>query len=76
VIVHTLNRRSVGLVVDRILDIVEADLSVQRPPGRKGVLGSIVVQGKVTEILDVDGIIRAQDPTFFAEVLVLTGVAS
>ena len=76
VIVHTLNRHSVGLVVDRILDIVEADLSVQRPPSRKGVLGSIVVQGKVTEILDVDGIIRAQNPTLFAEELVLTGVAS
>ncbi|MGO8720127.1 MAG: chemotaxis protein CheW [Acidobacteriaceae bacterium] len=76
VIVHTLDRRSVGLVVERILDIVEDDLSTRRPASRKGVLGSIVVQGRVTEILDVDGIIRTQDPTFFAEEPVLTGVAS
>jgi two-component system chemotaxis sensor kinase CheA len=76
VIVHTLDRRSVGMVVERILDIVEDDLSTRRPASRKGVLGSIVIQGKVTEILDVDGIIRAQDPTFFAEEAVLTGVAS
>lgn len=76
VIVHTLDLRSVGLVVERILDIVEDDLSTRRPPSRKGVLGSIVVQGRVTEILDVDGTIRAQDPTFFVEEPVLTGVAS
>ncbi len=76
VIVHTLDLRSVGLVVERILDIVEDDLSTRRPASRKGVLGSIVVQGRVTEILDVDGAIRAQDPTFFAEEPVLTGVAS
>lgn len=76
VIVHTLNLRSIGLVVERILDIVEDDFSTRRPASRKGVLGSIVVQGKVTEILDVDGIIRAQDPTFFAEDQVWTGVAS
>jgi two-component system chemotaxis sensor kinase CheA len=76
VIVHTLNLRSVGLVVERILDIVEDDLATRGPASRKGVLGSIVVQGKVTEILDVDGIIRVQDPTFFDLQQVLTGVAS
>ena len=76
VIVHTRNLRSVGLVVDRILDIVEDDLSTRRPASRKGVLGSIVVQGKVTEILDVDSIIRVQDPTFFEPEQSLTGVAS
>ncbi|MGC1870947.1 MAG: chemotaxis protein CheW [Acidobacteriaceae bacterium] len=76
VIVHTRNRRSVGLVVERILDIVEDDLATRRPASREGVLGSFVVQGKVTEILDVDGIIRVQDPTFFAQEQSLTGVAS
>ncbi|MFZ0515749.1 MAG: chemotaxis protein CheW [Acidobacteriaceae bacterium] len=76
VIVHTRNQRSVGLVVERILDIVEDDLATRRPASREGVLGSFVVQGKVTEILDVDGIIRAQDPTFFDAEQLLTGVAS
>jgi two-component system chemotaxis sensor kinase CheA len=76
VIVHTRNLRSVGLVVERILDIVEDDLATRRPASRDGVLGSFVVQGKVTEILDVDGIIRVQDPTFFAQEQSMTGVAS
>jgi two-component system chemotaxis sensor kinase CheA len=75
VIVHTQSHRSVGMVVDRIMDIVESDLSARRPPNRRGVLGSIVVQDKVAEILDVDEVIRVHDPTFFAEEPSLRGVA-
>ncbi|MGH9344624.1 MAG: chemotaxis protein CheW, partial [Terriglobia bacterium] len=45
VVVHTRNGRSVGLLVDRILDIVEDDLSSRRPSSRKGILGSVVIQG-------------------------------
>jgi hypothetical protein len=30
-------------------------------------LGSVVVQGRVTELLDVKGIIQATDPDFFRE---------
>lgn len=67
VVVHTRNGRSVGLLVDRILDIVEDDLSTRRPSSRKGILGSVVIQGKVTEMLDLSVLIRAQDPSFFAE---------
>lgn len=67
VIVHTWQDRSVGLVVDRILDIVEDDLSTRRPSSRKGTLGSAVIQNKVTEMLDLSALIRAQDPAFFAE---------
>lgn len=67
VVVHTRNGRSVGLLVERILDIVEDDLSTRRPSSRKGVLGSVVIQGKVTEMLDLGVLIRAQDPSFFAE---------
>jgi two-component system chemotaxis sensor kinase CheA len=44
----------VGLVVDQILDIVEESLTVQRPASRPGVLGSAVIQGRVTELLDME----------------------
>ncbi|MGH9351423.1 MAG: chemotaxis protein CheW [Terriglobia bacterium] len=67
VVVHTRNGRSVGLLVDRILDIVEDDLSTRRPSSRKGILGSVVIQGKVMEMLDLSVLIRAQDPSFFVE---------
>jgi chemotaxis protein histidine kinase CheA len=57
VVVYTQNGRSIGLVVDRILDIVEEAFVMQRQSGRRGVLGSAVIQKRVTDILDVPGLI-------------------
>ena len=59
VVVYSEQGRSVGLVVDRILDIVEATFAMQRQDGRTGVLGSAVIQKRVTDILDVPGLIAA-----------------
>jgi len=58
VIVYTKNDVSIGLVVDRIMDIVEECLNVQRTIVRPGVLGSAVIEKKVTELLDVESVIR------------------
>jgi two-component system chemotaxis sensor kinase CheA len=65
VVVYTDQDRSVGLVVDRILDIAHEKVSARKYLGRQGTLGSLVVQGRVTELLDVKGIIQAADPDFF-----------
>jgi two-component system chemotaxis sensor kinase CheA len=46
-------RRSMGLVVDQIVDIVEDRLDIQVGSDRPGVLGSAVVRGQATEILDI-----------------------
>jgi len=67
VIVYSEHGRSVGLVVDQILDAVEALLSCRQHVGGEGTLGSAVVQGKVTDILDVHGVIRRAAPGFFAQ---------
>ena len=65
VVVYSEHGRSVGLVVDRILDIVEQTIT-DKPRGAKhGILGSAVIAGKVTDLLDVHGIIRSTDPHFF-----------
>ena len=45
--------RSMGLVVDEIVDIVEDKLDIQVGSDRAGVLGSAVVAGQATEIIDV-----------------------
>ena len=58
VIVHTQGSRTVGLVVDRIVDIVEEVVNVQRTSVRPGVLGSAIIEKRVTELLDVEGVIR------------------
>jgi chemotaxis protein histidine kinase CheA len=67
VVVYTDQGRSVGLVVDRILDIAHEKVAARKQTGREGTLGSLVVQGRVTELLDVKGIIQAADPNFFKD---------
>src|SRR3974377_2010001 len=59
VVVYSNQGRSVGLVVDRILDIVEESFVMQRQVGRTGVLGAAVIQKRVTDIVDVPGLIAA-----------------
>jgi two-component system chemotaxis sensor kinase CheA len=47
-----------GLVVERIVDIVEDSAEVKYPASRAGVLYSAVIQGRVTEMIDVPAILR------------------
>ena len=70
VVVYTDQNRSVGIVVDRILDIAHESVKSQKHSGRKGSLGSVVVQNRVTELRDVKGITQEADPSFFAEPVV------
>ena len=66
VVVYVENGRAVGLIVGRISDIVEEAVVLQPQAETKGLLGSAVVQGKVTGFLDVPALIRAVNPTFCA----------
>ena len=50
--------RRVGLVVGRIHDIVSESLKLQPWAGRRGLIGSAIVQNEVTALLDVPGILR------------------
>lgn len=61
VVVHTNGGRSVGLIVERILDIVEENVAEEQPPSREGVKGSLVIQGRVTEILDLERLMRSHE---------------
>ncbi|RMF05607.1 MAG: hybrid sensor histidine kinase/response regulator, partial [Alphaproteobacteria bacterium] len=45
--------RSMGLAVDEILDIVEEELDIELNSETSGIIGTAVVSGKVTEIIDV-----------------------
>jgi two-component system chemotaxis sensor kinase CheA len=45
--------RSMGLVVDEIVDIVDDRLDIQVQGSGAGVIGSAVIRGQATEILDV-----------------------
>jgi two-component system chemotaxis sensor kinase CheA len=65
VIVYSEQGRSIGIVVEQILDVVEESISVRSQAAREGVVGSAVVQGWVTDLLDVHGVIRRFDASFF-----------
>jgi two-component system chemotaxis sensor kinase CheA len=45
--------RSMGLVVDEIVDIVEERLHIEVAGGAEGILGSAVIKGQATEVIDV-----------------------
>jgi two-component system chemotaxis sensor kinase CheA len=67
VVVYSGDGRHVGLVVGRIVDIVEETLVSRSRSNRPGVLFSAVVQGRVTEFLDLKAIIRSAEPQFFEQ---------
>ena len=64
VVVYSEAGRSVGLVVDRILDIVDQTLALENTGQRPGVLGSTVIQKRVTDLLDVASLVRVAIPGF------------
>jgi len=52
VLVFTEQDRSMGLVVDEIVDIVEDRLKVEITADRPGLIGSAVISGKATDVVD------------------------
>jgi two-component system chemotaxis sensor kinase CheA len=58
VVVYASDGRHVGLIVDRIIDITEESITVQSGAHRRGVSFTAVVQGQVTEFLDVEALLR------------------
>lgn len=62
VVVFTERGTSVGLIVDQVLDIVEADLTGLHSAHSNGVIGTAVIGGKITDLLDYQAVIHAIDP--------------
>ncbi|MDB4972738.1 MAG: two-component system, chemotaxis family, sensor kinase CheA [Myxococcaceae bacterium] len=56
VLVHSTSERDIGFVVDAIEDVIQQERTSQRRAGRPGTLGSSVIQGRVTEIIDAHAV--------------------
>jgi len=65
VVVFNDGEHSVGIVVDQILDVVEEAIEIREKSSRKGLLGSAVLGGRVTDILDLNSILRSSAPAWF-----------
>ncbi|MGH8891496.1 MAG: chemotaxis protein CheW, partial [Acidothermaceae bacterium] len=74
VIVYTQGRRSVGLVVDAVVDIASEAPKSRGDVNEYGISGVAVVQERVTELLDMEQAIMAADPRFF-DAVAATGAA-
>ena len=64
VVVNSGNGGRVGLAVDSILDIIEVELNVVRHSAQQGIRGAATVQGRVTDLLDVNRILVDAVPGF------------
>jgi two-component system, chemotaxis family, sensor kinase CheA len=53
ILVFADDKRSMGLVVDEIIDIVEERLNIEVAGAHSGILGSAVIKGQATEVIDV-----------------------
>ena len=58
VIVFTDGTRRAGVVVDQIVDIVNEAITVRRSSPAPGLLGSAVIGGKITDILDLHAVVE------------------
>jgi len=64
-VVYTRGRRSVGFVVERILDIATERAGTRSDIDGHALVGSVVVGDKVVELLDVQAAVLAADPNFY-----------
>jgi two-component system chemotaxis sensor kinase CheA len=53
--------RSVGMMVDQIVDVAEEAVTVRKKSDRKGILGSAIVGKRVTDFLDLNEVIHAPE---------------
>ncbi|MBE9607364.1 chemotaxis protein CheW [Acetobacteraceae bacterium H6797] len=58
--------RAMGLMVDEILDVIEERLSIETAQERPGFLGSAVIAGKVTDVIDCGWWLRQAGEDWFS----------
>ncbi|MCP5496020.1 MAG: chemotaxis protein CheA [Leptospiraceae bacterium] len=57
-IIYMMEKEKVGFIVDEFIDIVQEDVTIQKTKDIRGIVGSAVIQSKVTDILDIKNIIK------------------
>ncbi|MEO6714776.1 MAG: chemotaxis protein CheA [Mycobacteriales bacterium] len=67
VVVYRRGERTVGLVVNEILDIVDDLQEISTDIKAAGIGAALVIGDRITELLDVHAAIIAADPDFFAD---------
>ena len=67
VLVFSDKSRTLGIVVDEILDITEAAINIQHEATKPNLMGSAVIQGKATDVVDVGYYLSNNNKNWFAD---------
>ena len=59
VVVHEHDGRWVGIVAERVVDVVDTATTISPVGRRRGILGTVVVQDRVTDLVDIAEIVAA-----------------
>ncbi|HWY62425.1 MAG TPA: chemotaxis protein CheW [Rhizomicrobium sp.] len=54
ILVFDKNGRALGIAVDEVVDIARDRVTIELQPGREGLLGSAIVAGKATDLIDIE----------------------
>ena len=66
VLVFTDGNRTMGLIVDEIIDIVEDHLNIELSSDRVGYLGTAVIASKATDVIDASHYLTLAYPDWFS----------
>ncbi|MGH8021514.1 MAG: chemotaxis protein CheA [Opitutaceae bacterium] len=66
-VVYSHEGRRVGVIVGRIEDIVETKIELRETGRRPGVRGTTVINERVTDVVDVAGMLQAADAGLFTQ---------
>lgn len=64
-LVFTDRDTAVGIVVDQIIDIQEEYIDIQQGTSSEGILGSCIINGQATEVIDVGYYLKKMNADFF-----------
>ena len=67
VLVFTEKNMTMGLIVDQIIDITEHKVDVQISGSKQGLLGSAIINGKATDVVDVGYYLNSVDTTWYKD---------
>ncbi len=67
VLVFSDKERNIGLVVEEIIDITEEVIDVKIEGSRPGLLGSAIINGKATDVIDISHFLKSVDQNWFKD---------
>ena len=66
-LVFTYHENSMGLIVDEIIDITEQVINIQIEGDKDGIMGSAIINGKATDVIDVGHYLRSVNKKWFQD---------